>query len=188
MLFYFEEYEKYVEITGYRNISFQQAEHFLKEKRQQTQQAVWVQFFNANLIATQQHLYFAVLNALQAFKNKTNISKSLAMETMLYASAQRQIQRAILRLGIKQDCVDMAVVIIGEKPKEIDSVLKEISAHVGTEPDETVLELSEDKQKSIQEAFGIGAEELRAVQKGGDLQGALVDLVVEQVALLSTQL
>ena len=88
MLQYLKDYGKYVEITGYHNIAFDKAEIFLKTNRKQTKQNVDIQFFDAELIATQEHLYFAVLNALQAFKNKTNLSKSPAMETMLYASAE----------------------------------------------------------------------------------------------------
>lgn len=110
MLQYLKEYGKYVEITGYDGIEFEKAEMFLKTNRKQTSQNVDIQFFDAELIATQEHLYFAVLNALQAFKNKTNLAKSPAMETMLYASAQRQIQKAILRTGIKPQTHRMALV------------------------------------------------------------------------------
>ena len=108
MLQYIKEHDKYVEITGYRSIAFDKAEAFLKANRKQTQN-VDIQFFDAELIATQEHLYFAILNALQAFKNKTNHSKSLAMETILYASAQLQIQKAIERSGIKPKTKNMAV-------------------------------------------------------------------------------
>ena len=93
----------------------------MKANRKENTENVELQFFDANLIATQQHLYFAALNALQAFQNKTNISKSLAMETMLYASAQRQIQKAIQRCGIKPQTTTMAVIIIGEKPSKLTS-------------------------------------------------------------------
>ena len=79
MLRYMKEFGQYVEITGYRNVTFDKVEAFLKTNRKQTQQNVNVQFFDAQIIATQEHLYFAVLNALQAFKNKTNHSKSPAM-------------------------------------------------------------------------------------------------------------
>ncbi len=116
MLYCLLEYGKWMEITGYRNIAFTKAEEFLKANRKETKQNVEMQFFDAELIASQKHLYFAALNALQAFQNKTNISKSPAMETMLYASAQRQIQRAIQRCGIKPETKNMAVLIIGEKP------------------------------------------------------------------------
>lgn len=188
MLYHFKEYAKYVEITGYKNVRFSLAEEFLKANRKETQQNSHTQFFNAQLIATQQHLYFAVLNALEAFKNKTNISKSLAMETMLYASAQRQIQKAIQRLGIRKECADLAVVIIGESPAEIRTVLQAVTAHVCAQPDESVLEMSIGKAKKIQEAFGIKDEEVKTVMKNDDHEEAVVNLIIERAALLATQL
>src|SRR5208283_2948596 len=108
MLHHLKEYGKYTEITGYRNMKFAVAEEFLKANRKETRENVDLQFFDAQLIATQEHLYFAALNALQAFKNKTNISKSLAMETMLYRPAQRQLQKALQRCGIKPETTSMA--------------------------------------------------------------------------------
>src|SRR5271169_4640758 len=135
MLQYIKEHGKYVEISGYRSIVFDKAEAFLKANRKQTQN-VDIQFFDADLIATQEHLYFAVLNALQAFDNKTNLSKTPTMETMLYASAQRQIQKAIERSGIKPKTKHMAVAIIGEDPTHIQNILEALTKCVGTGIDE----------------------------------------------------
>ena len=188
MLHYMEEYGKYAEITGYKNIKFARAEEFLKANRKETKQSSHIQFFNAELIATQEHLYFAVLNALQAFKNKTNISKSPAMETILYASAQRQIQKAIQRCGIKPETTSMAVVIIGENPEQIQTVLQEVTACVGMEPDEKVLEMTKNKEKKIQEAYQITNEELKTIMKNDNREKAIVNLIIEQEALLATQL
>ena len=188
MLHYIEEYGKYAEITGYKNIKFARAEEFLKANRKETKQNSHIQFFNAELIATQEHLYFAVLNALQAFKNKTNISKSPAMETMLYASAQRQIQKAIQRCGIKPETTSMAVVIIGENPKQIKTVLQEVTVCIGMGPDEKVLEMTKSKEKKIQEAYQITDEELKIVTKNDNRGKAIVNLIIEQAALLATQL
>ncbi len=103
---------------------------------------------------------------------------------MLYASAQRQIQRAIQRCGIKPQTTNMAVTIIGEKPAEIHASLKEISGCVGAEPDEGVLEMTAAKLEKIKEAFQIKAEEINSVINDGDLEAAVVSLVVERVALL----
>ena len=177
-----------MEITGYRNISFAKAEEFLKANRKEINHTVDVQFFDAELIASQQHLYFAALNALQAFQNKTNISKSPAMETMLYASAQRQIQRAIQRCGIKPETKNMAVLIIGEKQTSIQSGLEAISKYVGVKPDEKVLEMSKAKEKKIIKTFQITDEELKTIIKNNDREEAVVNLVIERVALLSTQI
>ena len=188
MLRYMKEYRKYVDITGYQDVSFDKAESFLKANRKQNRQDVSIQFFDAELIATQEHLYFAILNTLEAFKNKTNVSKSPAMETMLYSSAQRQIQRAIDRCGIKPQTTKMAVILIGEDPGEIELAVKEIAKTVGAEPDISVLEMTKDKEEKIIKAFEITEEELRTVMKVNCREKAIVNLVIERVALLSTQL
>jgi len=188
MLYHLKEYGKYAEITGYKNIEFAKAEAFLKANRKETRENVDLQFFDAQLIATQEHLYFAALNALLAFQNKTNISKSLAMETMLYASAQRQIKKAIQRCGIKPETTVMAVIIIGEDPAQLKGVLQAISTYVGVEPDEKILEMSNFKENKIIETFQITNEELKAVMKDEKLGEAVVNLVIERVALLATQL
>ncbi len=188
MLYHLKEYAKYAEITGYKKVKFVKAEEFLKANRKETHENVDVQFFDAQLIATQEHLYFAALNALQAFQNKTNISKSLAMEAMLYASAQRQIKKAIQRCGIKPETTSMAVIIIGEDPIQLKTMLEAISMYVGVEPDEKVLEISNFKEHKIIETFQITDEELKTVMKNGNREEAVVDLVIERVALLATQL
>ena len=188
MLLYLKEYGKYAEITGFKNIKFVQVEAFLKENRKEAQLRIELQFFDAGLVATQEHLYFAVLNALQAFQNRTNISKSLAVEEMLYASAQRQIRKSIQRCGLKPETTSMAAVIVGENPAEIETVLEAIAVCVGAEPDETVLAMSKAKLEKVKEAFQVNAEEIKTVMKNGNLDEAVVSLVVERVALLATKL
>ena len=187
MLRYVEEAGRYVELTGFRNVSINDAEEFVKAAREVTPQKASVQFFDADVVATWQHLYFAVLNALLAFRNERNISKSLAMEVMLYASAQRQIRKALQLMGVKSASANVAVVIIGANPDSVKAALSAVSKRVGAEPDETVLELTREKTRSIRKAFGIAAEELEAVSKK-DAAQALVNLVIERTALLSTQL
>jgi tRNA threonylcarbamoyladenosine modification (KEOPS) complex Cgi121 subunit len=188
MLQFIREYSKYVEITGFKKVKFPDAEAFLKAHRRNARQDLDLQFFDADLIATRDHLQFAVLNALQAFGNGTNISKSLAVETMLFASAQRQIQKAIDRCGIKPQTTRMAATVIGEKPSEIRTLLGEISVCVGSEPDESVLELSDDKRRRIKEIFQVKGEEIEAVMEKENQDNAVVSLIVERVALLATQL
>ncbi len=183
---YMKEFGQYVEITGYRNVTFDKAEAFLKANRKQTHQNLNVQFFDAQLISTHEHLYFAVLNALQAFKSKTNYSKSPAMETMLYASAQCQIQKAIDRSGIKPQTTTMAVAIISDDPNKIKETLKAITECVDGKPDKAVLNLTKIKEAKIRKAFEITDQELKLV-KNGSPNKAITDLVIEQVALLATQ-
>lgn len=186
MLHYIEEYSKYVEIAGYRNISFSKVEAFLKTNRKKVQQHVEIQFFDAELIATPEHLYFTVLNALQAFQQKTNISKSVAMEIMLYASAQSQIQKAIDLLGIKQNTKNMAITIMSADQIQIETMLQEFTSFIGRKADDTVLQMTKHKRESIKKAFSITNEELSSIAKD-NVEAAIVNLVIERLALLATQ-
>jgi tRNA threonylcarbamoyladenosine modification (KEOPS) complex Cgi121 subunit len=186
MLQYLKEYGQYAEITGYLNVTFDKVEAFLKSNRKQTRQSIDIQFFDANLVATQEHLYFAVLNALQAFKNKTNHSKSPAMETMLYASAQRQIKRALECCGIKSQTTNVAVTIIGDDPAKIHTEVEALTECIGSKPDESVLDLTKSKEAKIKKAFNITQEEIKTLECSFE-KSSIVNLVIERVALLATQ-
>jgi tRNA threonylcarbamoyladenosine modification (KEOPS) complex Cgi121 subunit len=182
------EHGMYVGITGFRDVEIADSTNFLEATRGEKQQDVWVQFFNAGLVATWEHLYFAALNALTAFKNKRSISKSLAMETMLYASAQRQIKKALAQMGVKRSVSNVAVMVMGKSPESVNAAIAEVSRRVGTAADESVLELQGEKVQCIRETFGITEEEVDTVVEKGDVKQAVVNSVVERMALLQTQL
>jgi tRNA threonylcarbamoyladenosine modification (KEOPS) complex Cgi121 subunit len=188
MLKVLEEYEKYVEISGFREARIGDAKAFLAPLSQDLPAGVEVQLFNADLVATWQHLYFAALNALLAFKTKRNLSKSLALETALYASAQRQIKKALDLIGIKPDAENVAVLVLSSEATSAEAGFLAVTKRVSSEPDEAVLELSEAKIRKIRNAFDVSDLELKAVSSSNDAGQALVDLVIERVALLSTQL
>jgi KEOPS complex subunit Cgi121 len=187
MLKHIEEEAKYVAITGFKGVNVEKPEQLLKAIRKGKRTNVSVQFFNADLIATWEHIYFAVLNALTAFRTKRNISKTLAVEIMLYASAQRQIRKAIDLLGVKHGCGDVAVVVMGESAEAVEAEVTAVSKHFCREPDDQALELSPAKAQSIRKAFAITQKELAVVTKEGNAKRALVDLVIERMALLSTR-
>jgi len=187
LLKYIEEFGKYAAITGFRNVKIKDTKEFLKKVHKEKPSNVETQFFDAKHVATWQHLYFAVLNALTAFKNKENISKTVTMETLLYASAQRQIRKAMELLGIRSETSEIALLIIGQNPETVKSALPIMSASVNVQHDDTVLELSKEKRRIIQKAFGISDLELKTVMKKDGLEEALTSLVIEQMALLVTQ-
>jgi len=182
-----EEFGKHVAIAGFGNVEIKDIEEFFGLIRREKPLDAEIQFFNAKLVATWQHLYFAAVNVLTAFKNEENISKSLAMESLLYASATRQIRKAMKVLGIKLNSSEIAVLIIGEKCETVRSALSMVSRHIIGERDDTVLELSEEKIVIIRENFGISDVELETVMKKGSLKKALEDLVIERMALLAVQ-
>jgi tRNA threonylcarbamoyladenosine modification (KEOPS) complex Cgi121 subunit len=182
-----EEFGRYVVIAGFRDAKIEDIGAFFNLVRQKAADAE-IQIFNANLIASWEHLYFATLNALKAFQGKLNISDSLAMETLLYASAQRQIDKAIALLGKKPQGSKIAVLIVAKTLKEAKSALENISKLVSGERDDSTLELTEEKMGGIRRLFSISDVELQSKLKRKGLEKeTLVNLVIEHVALLVTQ-
>jgi tRNA threonylcarbamoyladenosine modification (KEOPS) complex Cgi121 subunit len=182
------EFRKSLIITGFGNARIKNVADFLKAVSADKGAGVEVQFFDARLVATWEHLYFATLDALTAFKNEENISKTLAMETMLYASVQHQITKATELAGIKPTSTEIALLVIGNTGGEAKSALAAIQARIRGQADDGILEMSEEKAKAIKKAFGISDLELEAVRKGGEEEEkALVNLVIERMALLAAQ-
>ena len=140
-----KETDKVVQITGYRNLDIGNSKEFVKKIREKLPQKTWIQFFDPSVIATWQHLFFAIVNAELSFKNGRNISKSIEMETLLYASAQHQINKAIKKIGIKTDSSDIAIVIVANEEEQIDEALLIISRCLEKKPDESVIEFSDKK-------------------------------------------
>ena len=182
-----EEFGRYIAIAGFRNVEITDVTAFFDLVRKKVAD-VDVQIFDAKRVASWKHLYFAALNALKAFECGLNISNSLAMETLLYASAQRQISKAIELLGTKPESSEIAVLVVAKTLKEADSALEAVSKLVSGERDDSTLELTDEKIDGIKRLFNISDLELESKLKRKGLEKeALVDLVIEHGALLVTQ-
>jgi len=183
----FEDYGQCIAIAGFRDIKMRDVNAFFNTVKEKTSDA-YVQFFDATLVAGWEHLYFAALNASNAFKNKLNISNSLAVETLLYASAQRQIKEAVRLLGLKPSGRQIAVLILAESKPKVEVALEMVSELISGERDDSVLELTHEKFEGVKKLFGITNAELEAKLEKKGLEGkALADLVIEHGALLATQ-
>lgn len=187
MLKYIKEFGKHIAMTGFRRTKIRDVGRFIGKITKEKPASVEIQFFDAKYVATWQHLYFAALNALTAFRNRANISKSLMMESILYASTQRQIRKAMELIGIKPNTSEIAVLIIGENLQKAKMASRIVSANVKVKQDETVLELSEKKKKIIQKTFGVSDLELKTVMKKDGREKALLNIVIERMALLAIQ-
>ena len=180
-----EGYSRYVAIAGLREVEVGDVERFLASVKEKLHN-VTVQFFDARIVAGWQHLYFATLDAIKAFENQTNISKNLAVECLLYASAQRQIKAALDLVGIKRNSSAIAVLIIGDNEKIAGDALKKVENLIHGKREDSVIDLSKEKMTYVRDLFGISDVELAA--KLEDDEGkALSDLVIEHMALLVTQ-
>ncbi len=182
-----EEPNENITIVGFRNVQIEDVNAFLEHFRKEDSGAS-VQFFDAKHVAGPQHLYFAALNALSAFEKNANISNNLAVEALLYASAQRQIKKAVNMLGIKQDSSEVAALIITENRHRKSDYLRLVTKTVPGERDDSALELTAKKIVVIKKLFGISHLEFEAkLEKKGLEKEAITDLVIERMALLGTK-
>ncbi len=124
---------------------------------------------DADMICGRDHLISATMHAKRAFERGVNASTNLAMETMLYASGERQISKATRKMGLKVGCERIALVLFNVQ--DLQKVLRDHSL----ERDDAVLEASVEKALR----FGISHEELRAVPAD-----RFEDLVLERVAFV----
>jgi tRNA threonylcarbamoyladenosine modification (KEOPS) complex Cgi121 subunit len=149
-----------------------------------------IQFFDGGHIAGKEHLEIAAINASHALKSGINISRSLAMETLLYASAQRQIDAAIAKIGVSGDSEIVGFVAFSETEHDARVLGDMIARAVRAELNEGLLdEWSEKKALNITRLYSISPTELEAIKMPGqEAQSAIKKAVVERVALLSTRI
>ena len=127
---------------------------------------------DARSVFGRDHLESAALHAIRARDARTMSSRSVAMETLLYAAGARQVQDAIRSLGLRQDTTAIGVVLFG--PAKVDDLVHDM----GWSRDDGVLDA---EGKSL-ENLGISDREAQTVS---DRQRA--DLVLEKVALLDVE-
>jgi len=151
--------------------------------------AAEVQFFDGAHVAGKEHLEIAVVNALHAFKMGINISRSAAMETLLYASAQRQIDVALATLGVTGNSRVIGLVAFSETKAGAEELEDKIAQFLGTEMNEALLDdWSDVKAGRIMTVYGIGDMELESIRMPGQqIEEAVKKAVIERVALLSTR-
>ena len=182
-----ERFNKHLICVGFNNVKLRNINKLFQTLKDETGNAC-VQFLDASLVAGSEHLRFAALNALNAFEGQVNISSSLAIEILLYASAQRQIKEAVRLIGVKKSTTKVAVVILAENLEQASVILKVVSRLLRGKRDDSVIDLTGEKLANLRGLFGISDVELeaKAERKGLEKQ-ALIDLVVEHMALLVAQ-
>lgn len=98
--------------------------------------------FDSDYICGKDHLLSAYIHAERVFERGTNRSRDLVSEIILYASADRQIGRAIKKMSPKKDRDEFVVLIIGK----YDSLRLE---DIGAERDDSLIDCTEESAKNM---------------------------------------
>ncbi|MHA1379076.1 MAG: KEOPS complex subunit Cgi121 [Candidatus Helarchaeota archaeon] len=178
---------KYLLISGLADIEIDYEKNEKHFKSICEENRVLIQFFNAELIADWEHLYFSVLNALKAFEQEKNLSNKLNFEILLYASGQRQIKIAIKELGISSEIRNIALLILGESEDSVKNAWKKILEFVDGRENNSVLEIDKKKYEIICSYFKISPLEMDATSnsdKWEDKLEALIKIVINRIAFV----
>lgn len=145
-------------------------EEFLQKlKKISKNRNIVLQALDADKIAGEEHIKFAVEKAINSFQTGRNTANDLAKEIMLYAAGTRQINKA-MRLGVHKGENNIALVAVGE---DFDaSEFSDITA-------KHVIQYNKSKNDALIEIFNITEKELEAA--GDD---KIPELVLERVALV----
>ena len=135
---------------------------------------VTIQALDADKIAGERHVRFAVKKATDAMEAHTNVANDLGVEIMRYAAGERQIEKAF-SIGLHEGENSAVFVIVGEE----QSLSLAVIALLEIIDEKPLLDYSVSKQKSIISQFNITESEIEAV--GED---KIPELVIERVALV----
>lgn len=136
-----------------------------------------VQVVRADLVVGKAHLESAKLHAERAWEEGRAHAKTLDVEFLRYAAGERQIRRALDKMGLPETCDAAAIVGLGPHG---DDAARYLHDGLGAKQDDSLLDASLDKLR----AFGISETQLGAVTPGKELELALE--VVAEVDLLRT--
>ena len=137
---------------------------------------VVIQGLNADLIAGERHLHFAVGKAIRAVATGRNIAKDPGIEIMRYAAGERQIERSfsiVLREGKNN-----AVFVLFGKMDNLIRAFSSIRKLIEEKPCSELLAYSDSKKKGILSIFNITDAEIEA---SGEEH--IPEFVIERVAL-----
>ncbi len=135
---------------------------------------VTIQALDADKIAGERHVRFAVKKATDAMEAHTNVANDLGVEIMRYAAGERQIEKAF-SIGLHEGENSAVFVIVGEE----QSLSLAVIALLEIIDEKPLLDYSVSKQESIISQFNITESEIEAV--GED---KIPELVIERVALV----
>lgn len=137
---------------------------------------VVIQGLNADLIAGERHLHFAIRKALRAAAAGRNIAKDPGIEIMRYAAGERQIERSF-SIGLREGVNNAVFVLFGEMDNLIPA-LPAIRELIDEKPCSELLDYSDSKKMEVISLFGITDAEIEA--SGEEY---IPELVIERVAL-----
>lgn len=146
-----------------------------------------VQLMNGLLIADETHLLSAAQNAINAKRGEYMLSRSLDVEIIVFASAQRQIGRALDALGVYDGLDEIAVVVVGPDTSSTKDSIQDLAGKIGNEVIPSFTATSE-RIERIKDHYQISDKEIGAISDSDTVESQLAALsrcLVSRVSLVA---
>ena len=160
----------------------------LRAAQQEFKLDATVQFVDLDRTAGHTHILFATYNALKAHVLDKMISRSAAIEILLYIAAERQIAQAFERMGVQKDTRMVAVIAAGSSGvlSLVEDYLRNSFNHECS--DGLLDEWTEQRAMTILKVFSVAPNEIETVTRSGNsTQKPIQRLVIERSALLAVR-
>jgi len=147
-----------------------------------------IQLFRADHIAEKEHLTFAAIGAVRAFHQHQERSRTLAVELLLYSSCQRQITKAIQRLGVSPQTREIVLAAFASEDNAdrlAQLVARKLKAN---QNDDVIRVLTKKKQVELMNTYDITEREIQSARLTGETDNsALQRIIIERGALLAVE-
>ncbi len=176
-----------IKILGLENVNITDVDTFLSEVKENAGKLEY-QIFDADTIMGKKHLVYAALNALNVFKHENNISRSLPVEIILYASGQRQIGKAFKTVGVKTQTKNLILLTLTEDENKAEEFVRHIQRITRSKINHNISEnFNKKKFENVKKVFNISKREIETLKTSKTkIENIILDLIIERMALLTT--
>ena len=138
---------------------------------------VHIQVLDAEMICGLIHLESAIIHSLRTKSENRMTTQSIEMETLLYASGERQLTHAIPKIGIKKGDQSIAVIILNDNhsKEKIADIVMLFEKEFHFQRDSSVLEPTIEKIKR----WGFSKTQIDTISKK-----EYEDLILEKIAFV----
>jgi len=148
-----------------------------------------IQLIDLDKVPGQHYMKLATVNACKSFHSKQPIAKSLAMELLLYVSADKQITRALKHVGITPETQRITALVVGKNRENVQSGANFLSTQLEQDgQDELLNDWPPERIANVRTGFDIGAKEVEAIVRKNESEPMVLErLAVERSALLAVK-
>jgi tRNA threonylcarbamoyladenosine modification (KEOPS) complex Cgi121 subunit len=174
-------------ITELHNSNHLKQDELIQLAKSLSSGSLAVQLLNGLLIADETHLLSAVQNAINAKRGDYMLSRSLDVEIIVFASAQRQIGRALDELGVYDGLDEIAAVVVGTDTSVVEDTIRDLTGKIGNEVIPAFAATNE-RIERIKDHYQINDKEIRAISDSDKIESQLAALsrcLVSRVSLVA---